>query len=642
MTPAEHQVVTNREVIEGKLRTIIEDSNALTMPNAFEVWLLLGLHFDGTLDSGAITDAMNHSHNLRLEGEPGDGGIDAWHHDLENNTLFLYQAYWPEDVNDTAGISKAREIKSAINYLESYGEGGERAGQAGTLLRDLLGTYQDMKSSSGKVVLRLASGGGISSQAKQEMNSGSDYGELEVAQESWDIARLLNFISTDDLSGESIDFNFYSNPGLYFPFEGDWSSVGRAYCTTVSGRSLAAALEEQGTRLVALNVRHSIGSGNKVNSSMLEALRDPDDVKKFWYGHNGINITCESLDINEEGNLIRLMNPQVVNGCQTIYTLSEFFRGDDDNHPPTEDFDIPVNTKVIEIVDDPDGQAVGWISFAANNQTAVRDADLMANHFLQVKLQARLKDHTPRWFYERKLNEWNSLGTGNHLYQVARPLKEPRYIGRDEYQQAWRSYKGDPSAALSKKNDVWDKSDQVLFERVFSEDRRLCDVILVVKLWKFWSKVLTVSRSDESKITHLNSGLEEQTLSYLRRSKMLTVAHAVAATGYAIEKVYGSVENYESDIVLRLADSFYYGKDINDTNWDQESWESSNGPVICGKLFKLIAKVIKESFHEMQIIDETTGVSINQQLKSPRAFQEIWKRKVDTAPDQPLRTYIPR
>lgn len=43
------------------------------------------------------------------------------------------------------------------------------------------------------------------------------------------------------------------------------------------------------------------------------------EPENFWYYNNGITIVCDSFNL--EGQLVTLTAPQVVNGCQTTYTI---------------------------------------------------------------------------------------------------------------------------------------------------------------------------------------------------------------------------------------------------------------------------------------------------------------------------------
>ena len=69
--------------------------------------------------------------------------------------------------------------------------------------------------------------------------------------------------------------------------------------------------------------------GAKVNSAITETVLSPD-ANEFAILNNGITIVCDESSISEQsGRLHRaqlfLVNPQIINGGQTAYTLSRIY-----------------------------------------------------------------------------------------------------------------------------------------------------------------------------------------------------------------------------------------------------------------------------------------------------------------------------
>lgn len=74
--------------------------------------------------------------------------------------------------------------------------------------------------------------------------------------------------------------------------------------------------------MFARNIRGFLGS-TEINKGMRHTLkREPD---KFWYYNNGITIVCDGAErIQEPGKaLLRIVNPQIINGQQTTRVLAE-------------------------------------------------------------------------------------------------------------------------------------------------------------------------------------------------------------------------------------------------------------------------------------------------------------------------------
>lgn len=88
----------------------------------------------------------------------------------------------------------------------------------------------------------------------------------------------------------------------------------------VDVRHIAEMYEQSGVRLFARNVRGFL-EDTPINQNMEATLqREPEF---FWYYNNGITIICDQAERLSRGgrDLLRLVNPQVINGQQTTRTL---------------------------------------------------------------------------------------------------------------------------------------------------------------------------------------------------------------------------------------------------------------------------------------------------------------------------------
>lgn len=114
------------------------------------------------------------------------------------------------------------------------------------------------------------------------------------------------------------------------------------------------------------NVRQSLGSSNKVNKGIASTLKN--DVKDFFFYHNGITAICSKIHI--EDNILSVKELNVVNGCQslsTIYSCSESVRNSSDGY---------IMFRFYEIYD---AEKADKISNCTNSQSAVKARDLRSN-----------------------------------------------------------------------------------------------------------------------------------------------------------------------------------------------------------------------------------------------------------------------
>jgi len=151
--------------------------------------------------------------------------------------------------------------------------------------------------------------------------------------------------------------------------------------------AVAGLFERASTRLFARNVRGFLGS-TEINRGMEATLaREPE---YFWYYNNGVTIVCD--DATQESsrgrNILRVTNPQVINGQQTTRTLSRIVR----KGPRAS-----VLVRVIRVPRSPQGGGnnfetlVSRIVSATNWQNAIRPSDLMSNDRRQIEIERQLR-----------------------------------------------------------------------------------------------------------------------------------------------------------------------------------------------------------------------------------------------------------
>ncbi len=89
----------------------------------------------------------------------------------------------------------------------------------------------------------------------------------------------------------------------------------------VPGDAIARAVADHGRRLFARNVRDYLGE-NRVNEKIEQTLRIHPD--RFRYLNNGITFVCDDTEVVTKSgrSVLRLVNPQIVNGQQTSYSLA--------------------------------------------------------------------------------------------------------------------------------------------------------------------------------------------------------------------------------------------------------------------------------------------------------------------------------
>jgi len=188
-----------------------------------------------------------------------------------------------------------------------------------------------------------------------------------------------------------------------------------SFIFSMTDLAVAGLFERAGTRLFARNVRGFLGS-TEINRGMEATLAKEPEY--FWYYNNGITIICD--DAKQESsrgrNILRVTNPQVINGQQTTRSLSRIMR----KGPRAS-----VLVRVIRVPRSPHHGGNGFetlvsrIVAATNWQNAIRPSDLMSNDRRQIEIERQLRKLNYQYLRKRMTKgEARGVAGARHLRQI--------------------------------------------------------------------------------------------------------------------------------------------------------------------------------------------------------------------------------
>lgn len=162
----------------------------------------------------------------------------------------------------------------------------------------------------------------------------------------------------------------------------------KSWILTVSANALRdMAVNYPDHLLFRKNVRDFLGSGSETNKRMRETLKDPNEQKNFWFYNNGITILCNDASLNMEQKYIHLLDPEIINGCQTVTTIRRF----------KEDSNSEV---LVRVVASQNQSFMDSMILYQNSSNQVLKRDLKSNDPVQVRLHHEFFKRG--WFYEIK------------------------------------------------------------------------------------------------------------------------------------------------------------------------------------------------------------------------------------------------
>ena len=277
-------------------------------------------------------------------------------------------------------------------------------------------------------------------------------------------SELFDLLNEGERNRRSINLDLpiqydVNRPSIMDFAQGDTKSL----VCTVSGAEIAKAAQAQPRdSIFDLNVRPFYGTKGKVNRDILATCAS-DEAVRFWFLNNGVTMVCDSFDFNRDPDqpVVKIVNAQIVNGCQTTVTLREAF----------EQGSLDPRVKLLlRVYATSNPRLVEKITLTTNNQNKVTDRDLRANDPVQrdiEKVMLEKYDH----YYERKNKQHRSLrGPAKHKI-VPSPKAAQAYLA-----VARRK----PSNARGYLGAIW--SD--FYEEIFSS-ASVPDLLLTYKLLQY-------------------------------------------------------------------------------------------------------------------------------------------------------------
>src|SRR5206468_534472 len=163
--------------------------------------------------------------------------------------------------------------------------------------------------------------------------------------------------------------------------------------------------------LFARNVRVFQGVPKKgVNAQIRQTYEEAP--AEFAFSNNGITIICERHSYEAGRKELKLENPRVVNGSQTLHSIRHAAKHSDKARIMVRIIEIPAPRNATEV--QKRRQIIDKIAVRSNQQTPIKRWNLVSNDEYQLELFRYFR--RKNLFYERRVKEWTQRRT--HLKNV--------------------------------------------------------------------------------------------------------------------------------------------------------------------------------------------------------------------------------
>lgn len=223
----------------------------------------------------------------------------------------------------------------------------------------------------------------------------------------------------------------------------------KAWVMSVPLQEIRMLVNKHGDKLFRKNVRDFLG--DNVCSKGIKQTLDSDH-EKFWYFNNGMCILCDDANLVPEQTYIRIVNPQIINGCQTARSIERYY-GD------------LTGEVLVRVIESKDYEFVNAITLFQNTSNPVKKRDLKSNEPIQIRLKTEFKRQ--RWYYETKRGqEFNRLAKKNRFMRTYFRSNHGGYkiIDNEDVAKVLAAINiGPPTAVSSGSEDFFDE----LYNKIF-------------------------------------------------------------------------------------------------------------------------------------------------------------------------------
>ena len=400
-------------------------------------------------------------HSFITDG-PNDGGIDAYYIDNEGKTIYIIQSkyrtneknYENKEINPTEIV--AMEIKSILQGKQQGYNGCPYNGRIKGMQKKI-SELSNRSLYDVKIII-------LANLYHLDKVKIMDALFKEYKYEIFDYKRAyLELVFPYCIS------TYYQNSlividrnvkGIEQYYKESFQKTSYGKCTVilmfVPLRFVAEIVDKYKNSILQYNPRNYLSmSRNPVNKSISSALEQ--DNEDFALLNNGITMMCSDFDCCTQNGLdnsvnIHIVDPQIINGGQTGFTLSrmlydkpEQLEGkkvllriiatDKEKKEANKSEEIRSNLK------DAYNSFVGMISDSTNLQTKIEEADRKSNLLIQREMQKRIFDYYGL-LYERKKGEFEEA-IHNKI------ISNDQVIKRDTFVRCIWAAKGDCSKAMS-------------------------------------------------------------------------------------------------------------------------------------------------------------------------------------------------
>jgi hypothetical protein len=422
-----------------------------------------------------------------------DYGIDGFYIDAYKRILLLYQFKWTEN-HLLFRESLKRLIDSGIVHI--FGN-QPNSNKQNDLINNLKSQIFENKSVIDKVLVRCVFNGKVADADRSEVLD-SLREQLEeknyIVDQYFDrqVEFRVQFFSNKEGAG-----HLPSSPKPEFSVDFEYSAEITAedentlYSGFIKLMDLYRIYKQLDRRFFERNIRFGYPPDRAPNRAIRQTLKkivldEKESPEKFLFKHNGITLSVQ--DLKKENSKTVLIHPRLLNGAQTVSSLSTFVEENRDNPLIEKNNHLLEKVKVpAKIIKTNSDDFIVEITICNNKQNPVESWHLRANDLIQLTLQEKFREDLGI-YYERQENSFSNL-TNEDLEELG--ILEHKSIEIKRLAQTFLAVQGEISK-MTNLSKVFE--DQRTYDKTFAQKYAEGDLRKIVLGYKMQFMIRSIIR----------------------------------------------------------------------------------------------------------------------------------------------------
>lgn len=429
-----------------------------------------------------------------------DYGIDAFYIDRETRNLYLYQFKWSQN-HELFKESYKRLIKQGIERVFGNLTIDSLINRVISKLKYDLQEYQNIIN---KVYICFVFNGApekaensrVLESLREELESKKHF--LDSFFNNSEITLTIQYISneTKKVSQTSRTKKTYQY-SISFNSQSEKKATHgeQMYLGFVKLYDLYKMFTDMKQRLFEKNIRAGLSDDLPPNQAIKRSLKDIIINKKispeyFTFHHNGITLFAEKITFGN--GCADIIEPRVLNGAQTITTLSRFIEDNQKNPLFQENKEILKEVAVIgKVITNCSPEFVTEITISNNKQNPVDSWNLRANDLIQLEFEDKFRNKGV--FYERQENSFANL-TNSDIEELG--IEQDKEIKIKKLAQTFLSFQGEIDK-IPEMGKVFESNS--IYEKTFRTEYLKADTRKIILGYKIQFRLGAIIREIENK-----------------------------------------------------------------------------------------------------------------------------------------------